>query len=334
MRRSVFYLLAISFIFCSSCHENPLKVDVSGIKIEDVKIRRFEQDLFKPPFNPGKLSGMYGDFFRGFVETSPFCPNGIDDPGCQAGIRGFVTDPDMKAAYESCQKEFPDVHELEQKLDDAFRHFKYHFPSRPLPKVCTMMSGFNFNILKLDKAIGIGLEMYLGPNSVFYRRIEFPKYKIIKMSREYLIPDFVRGWMLTEFEEKNAKPDFLTRIIEEGKIAYLVDAMLPEMNDTLKIGFSKNQLDWCKQNEGHMWSFFIKRKILYTRDYQEIMQFTNDGPFTTGFAKESPSRTGNWIGWQIIRSYMEKNKNTTLQQLMEMKDAQKILAAAAYKPKL
>jgi len=83
-----------------------------------------------------------------------------------------------------------------------------------------------------------------------------------------------------------------------------------------------------------MWSFFIKRKILYSTDYQEIMQFTNDGPFTTGFAKESPSRTGNWIGLQIVRSYMEKNKNITIEQLMGIPDAQKILAASAYKPKL
>jgi len=334
MRRSLLYLLVFFFIFTSSCKHNPLKIDVSGVKIEEVKIKRFEQDLFKLPFNSSRLTASYGDFFRGFVETAPFCPNGIQDPACQAGIIGFVNDPDMRAAYEGCEKEFSSTTDLETELNDAFRHFRYYFPSRPLPLVNTMMSGFNFNILKLDKTIGIGLEMYLGANSIFYKRIEFPKYKIIKMRKEYLLPDFVKGWMLTEFERKNAKPDFLTRIIEEGKIAYLVDALLPEVNDTLKLGFSQSQLDWCKRNEGHMWSFFIKRKILYSTDYQEIMQFTNDGPFTTGFAKESPSRTGNWIGLQIVRSYMEKNKNITIEQLMGIPDAQKILAASAYKPKL
>jgi hypothetical protein len=176
--------------------------------------------------------------------------------------------------------------------------------------------------------------MYLGADCDYYKRLEYPKYKTATMRKEYMLPDFVKAWMIVEFEEKNLKSDFLTRIVTEGKISYLLDAMLPKMDDTLKMGFTQNQLNWCRQNEGHIWSFFIKRKILYSTDYQEITQFTNIGPFTTGFSKESPARTGSWIGWQIVRSYMAKNKNITLAQLMEEKDAQKLLAASSYRPKL
>jgi hypothetical protein len=111
--------------------------------------------------------------------------------------------------------------------------------------------------------------------------------------------------------------------------------MLPKMQDTLRLGFSASQLDWCKKNEGNMWSFFIKKKILYTTDYLEIGQYTNDGPFTKGFdTKKSPARTGSWIGLQIIRSFMDRNPKITIKQLMELKDSQKLLAAASYKPKL
>ncbi len=334
MQKLGLFSILLASVIISSCRNHPLDVDVSGIKIDPVKIQRFEKDLFQAPFNPARLSKVYGDFYRGFVETGPFCPNGMEDPACQEGIRGFVLDKDMRRAFEESEKEYPSMDEYENQVSDAFRHFKYYFPEKPLPTVYTIMSGFNFNILRLDKSIGIGLEMYLGSGSDFYPRLEFPKYKTNKMRKEYVIPDFVRGWMLTEFEEKNPKPDFLTHIIDEGKIAYLVDAMLPRMEDSLKIGFSPAQLDWCKRNEGHMWSFFIKKKLLYSTDYQEIIQFTNDGPFTTGFAKESPPRTGTWIGWQIVKSFMDRNKNISIKQLMELKDAQKILAAAYYKPKI
>jgi len=57
----------------------------------------------------------------------------------------------------------------------------------------------------------------------------------------------------------------------------------------------------------------------------------NDGPFTSGFAKESPSRVGKWLGWQIIRAYMENNE-LGLEAMFAEKDSQKILQLSKYKP--
>jgi hypothetical protein len=333
MRNSLKYFCFIVVLACSSCRNNPLDVDVSGIKIQPVKIGRFEKDLFRKPFDGALMRTKYGDFYKGFAETI-LCPNGMNDPGCPGGIMSYVNDRDVQSAFADCEKEFPEMNDFEEKLEDVFRHFRYHFPNKPLPAVNTMMSFFNYSMLRLDKTIGIGLEMYLGPGCNYYTRLQYPLYKTANMGKAHMLPDFVKAWMLTEFEEKNSQPDFLTRIVDEGKIAYLVDALLPSMDDTLKIGFTRHQLEWCKENEGHVWSFFIKRRYLYSTDSQIITQFTNDGPFTTGFSKESPARTGSWIGWQIVRSYMSKNRKVSLQELMELKDAQKILAASGYKPKL
>ena len=62
------------------------------------------------------------------------------------------------------------------------------------------------------------------------------------------------------------------------------------------------------------------------------MKFTTDGPFTTAFSKEAPPRIGYWIGRQIIKQYVKNNPFVSLQQLMDEKDAQKILMKAKYKP--
>ena len=81
-----------------------------------------------------------------------------------------------------------------------------------------------------------------------------------------------------------------------------------------------------------MWSYFIQNKMLYSTDLNEIMKFTHEGPFTSAFSKESPARTAHWVGWQIVRAYMNKNPEITLQQLMDEMDAQKILTQSKYKP--
>ena len=47
---------------------------------------------------------------------------------------------------------------------------------------------------------------------------------------------------------------------------------------------------------------------------------------------ESPGRIGQWMGWQIVRSFMENNPKVTVQQLIKM-DANSIFEQSKYKPK-
>jgi hypothetical protein len=66
------------------------------------------------------------------------------------------------------------------------------------------------------------------------------------------------------------------------------------------------------------------KKTLYSTDNMLMRKYLNDAPFTTPISQESPGRLGTWVGWQIIQSYMNKNKNVTLQQLMNETNYQKI----------
>jgi hypothetical protein len=58
-----------------------------------------------------------------------------------------------------------------------------------------------------------------------------------------------------------------------------------------------------------------------------------ESPFTSFFGNQSPGRVGAWTGWQICRSWVQKNPNKLLKDLMNELDAQKILAESKYKPK-
>lgn len=248
-------------------------------------------------------------------------------------LQFFVKDKDMREAYKNCIEKYPDVKFLETEIAKAFTYFKYHFSDKNIPKVITYMSGFNFSVLRVDTTIGIGLDMYLGANNKFYERLQFPKYKMATMQKEYMVADFVRAWMETEFMvEKPNNSNLLSKIIDAGKQYYLVDALLPAVHDTIKIGFTSKQLNWCQKNEYNMWAYFIQKKLLYSSEPSEVIKFTGEGPFTSEFKNDSPARTGIWIGWQIIRAYMDNNPNVTLQQLVDEKDVQKILLKSKYKP--
>ena len=134
------------------------------------------------------------------------------------------------------------------------------------------------------------------------------------------------------FPNTNKSGTLLNEMIYQGKLLYLADALMPDEQDTIKIGFTKKQLDWCIANENNMWGYLIKNKFLYSNEINVVTKFTGAAPFTTGFVKESPGRTGVWIGWRIVRKYMDNNPKITLDQLMLENDAQKILANSKYKP--
>jgi hypothetical protein len=337
MKIFTIYLPILFLLFFISCSNDPKNIDVSEIKMPEITINRLEQDIFKMDtsdviFSTKKLEAKYGHFYTTFIR-SIINNGGTRDSSYSHQIKQFISDANMRDAYTDCQKKYPTTDDLKEHITDMFKHFKHYFPNRNLPKVTTIMSGFNFPIVTVDSTLGIGLEMYLGSNSTFYKMLTLPRYKSNFMNPENIMPDATRMWMQNEFKYNMDKTDFLSEIVFMGKIIYLTDALLPDVADTLKMQYSTKQMQYCKQNEFNVWSYFAAQKLLYTTDQAEIMKFTSEGPFTTALSKESAPRIGYWIGWRIVNQYMINNPTITMEQLMNETDAQKILIKAKYKPK-
>lgn len=331
--RLFFFTAAASVL--AACGSNPLDVDVSKIKVEEVKIKRFEQELFAVSDenfmeqNEG-LKQKYGEYYSGFVENLIW-RMGADDTLFRQHLLDFVRNKDMRSLYDECQKIFADMGGIEKELTEAFRYVKYYFPDKRLPFVVSTMTGFNSSISFADSIFAIGLDMYLGEKNKFYDYAQFPFYRRKVMNPHNVVPDFLKGWAMNEFPSDSSKGDLLSEMIYAGKIMYLVDAFLPHHHDTCKIGYTKKQLDWCQYNESNIWAHIIEEEKLYSTSAEDVAKFMNEGPFTSGFVKESPARTGIWLGWQMVRQYM-KRTGKTIPDLMKENDAKKILDESKYKP--
>ncbi len=337
MKNFLLFVFSTIILFISCNENNPLKVDVSHVDVPQLTIKRLDQDLFTMDTTNVEaatkiLQTKYGTFYSVFV-TGILNNGEIRDSGYVKRIKEFIGERDMRKAYDDCQKKYPDLNRLSSEFNDAFQHFKYHFPKRKLPQVITMMSGFNYAVYPLDTLLAVGLEMYLGNDNDFYKMLGFPRYRTLFMDKNNILPDVVQGWMIDEFPYMMNKEDFLSQIIYMGKILFLTDALIPDVADTLKLRYTPSQLEYCIQNEFNIWSYFAAQKIVYTTDQAEIMKFTSEGPFTAALNKQSPSRIGYWIGWRIVKQYMQTNSKVTLEELMNETDAQQILSKSKYKPR-
>ena len=327
------------FLFCLmvlmfSCTRNPLKINVSNVSI-DLKIKHLDVDLLKLqqaeitsaiPI----LKARYKEFFDIFTYRM-IGIGGVEQEDFPQMLYKFVSDTLIRN-LEPIVAQTIDTIQLRNDLELAFRHYKYYFPQKEIPVIYTCISGFNQSVVTADKVLGVSLDKYLGVNSSFYARLGLSVYKRKNMHPQKMVPDMIYAWATTEWPKGNEDNSLLSQMIQEGKGMYFVDAMMPDLTDTLKIGFTHRQLDFCKKNEATMWTYLAEHKQLFTTDRMSIKRFMDDGPYTSAFTEESPGRAGVWIGWQIVRSYMKQNKQVKLAELMEITDYQSILNRSGYQP--
>ena len=333
--KGLFFMGAIALIFFS-CKRNPLKVNISDIEAE-VEIVQFGEQLFNLEGKDTlqaltELSNAYPDFFNLYTYRV-IQVGGIGEEDFPHMMSLFLTDSlimDVKLKTDSV---FPNQKRLEKDLTKAFKYYSYHFPEKELPTIYTYISGFNQSVVTAKNIIGISLDKYLGRNCNYYQKLSnTPQYKIQNMHKEKILSDVALAWGITEFEHEDRATNLLGNMVEKGKLMYLVDAMLPDMEDSLKIGYSTQQLEWCKMNEPQMWTYLIEHEMLYTSKRMDIVRYINPAPSTSGFPLDSPGRTGVWIGWQIVRQYMKKHPEITVPELMANYDFQQILNDSGYNP--
>ncbi len=329
--------LGLTFLLLFSttgCQRNKWDIPVDSITIS-IRYERFDQELFQTPTDSiwAKIPDWeqkYGHFFEAYNQKiiSIGGTNQLDYP---KKLTYFLTDPYIVEAYNEVQRIFPTLM-FKEELTDAFKRFHYYFPEKSIPNIYTHISGFNQSMVVDSGYISISLDKYLGNTSKFYGMLRTPVYLRNNMRPDKISSDVMMALALTEFPYNSEKDNLVNQMIYHGKVQVFIDAMLPDISDTVKWGLNRTKLDWCKNNEKQIWMYLIENKLLFSSDYKEIKRYIDDGPFTSTFSKESPARTGQWLGYQIVNSYLKANPNVTLPELMKMIDYQQILSDSKYKP--
>lgn len=328
-----FLFVGIIFLLLAfACRDNS-NPDVSQWRKER-KILRLDRDIFtldaeRP--DVGEIHRKYGRFLdvyaEGILRLGP-----VADTSFSRLLSFFLRDSILREISDTVAVRFPDLNAQEKDLSEAFAYYAYYFPGREIPQVYTHISGFNQSVVVDSAVIGISLDNYLG-NCVFYDMlpVPVPMYARKKMTGDDIVRDLLTGWLSVEFLFQPRNNDLISGMIYQGKIIYLIRKLLPEYEQKRVFGFSKEQLDWCGDNESQVWGFLIENEYLFSTQQKLIMKYLNDAPYTSGMPTESPGRTPAWVGFRIVEAYMKKS-GVTLEELMKEQDYHKILRVAAYRP--
>ncbi len=331
-----FWLYA-SLLLIASCKPDTVP-DVTGISVT-LDVKRFEKDLFALREQDylsqiDALQRKYPILFPFYFEEIGGWNLANDSAGTfKDSIWKYVQSPYAQALYDSTMLKYSDLTIFEKNLLQSMKYFRYYFPDAVIPEVVTLINAppaFTAG----DELLCISLDKYLGPASAFYRyETEMvPNYLLRRFKAEYMVTNCMQVLATGHFEFELSGKKLLDAMVYNGKIFFLKQKLMPGVPDSIITGFEAKDLAWCIDNEPEIWKFFIEYKMLYSAEPLEFSKYVTEGPSTSGMPAEAPGNIGSWVGWRIVSAYMKRHPETTLQQLMDEMDAQKILTESRYKP--
>lgn len=317
IRNFIFIFLAALLFSCDN--KSKLEKEIEQIPI-DFQIIRFDQKFAK--VTPQTLPALKTEY--------PFLfPHRFHDSIWVQRINDTI----QQELNREVEKEFPNFSSEEEELQSLFQHLKYYFPSFEAPTVITITSEVDYKnkVLLADDYLFISLDTYLGKNHDFYLGLQTFLKK--NFERNQILPDVAAEYAKKYIPQPESKT-FLAHMLYYGKILYLKDILLPQTHDAEKIGYTGEELAWAQENEEQIWKYFVERQVLFNSDTELYSRFLYPAPFSKFYLEldnESPAMLGQYIGWEIIRQYMSREK-VSIQELL-VTDAETIFNKANYKPR-
>lgn len=338
MKKIVIAFLLLSTLY--SCKNDENIPDITNIKV-DLQVQRFDEDFFALDTTSldeslDTLNQKYPAFMQDFlfnILSQPSHPDSI-----KKDIRLFLSS--YRSLYDSSKQIFTNIHKEAALVKRGLQFTKHYFPTYQAPaKLITFIGPINSysNVITSD-ALAVGLQLYMGRSYSIYNTPAgqqlYPAFVSRRFEREYIpvnsMKNIVDDISDNIYRNTTTGKPLVEQMIEVGRRLYVLDQLLPEVDDTLKTGYTKSQLDGAYANESNIWGFFITNDLLYKSDPATIRDYMNDSPNTTALGPASPGFIGQFIGWQIVKKWMSK-EGKTLDELMKTPTKQ-IFDEAKYKP--
>ncbi len=235
---------------------------------------------------------------------------------------------------EAVENHFKDLSQTEQDLSHLFQHIRFYFPETPIPHIIGLTNNVDYQIKTVfaDSLLLLSLDTFLGQDHPLYEGI--PNYIRKEMDQAFLTAQVVDKFAETQLKGPQDRT-FLAQMVWHGKKLYLQDRLNPHVSDAIKMGYLPSEWQWAQDNERFIWQYFIEKQLLYDTDPDLTRRFIAPAPFSKFYLEidnESPGRIGSWVGWQMVRSYMDRHPKTPLKEMLQMAP-QALFQASGYKPK-
>ncbi len=241
------------------------------------------------------------------------------------------TNPYFDSLYLETKKVFANIDPLVAEFEEAFTNLHYYYPDMPIPRIQFVITGLDSDLYVSDSLIIVGLDYYLGSGAKY--RPQMYEYILRQYSPQNIVPSVMLLYGIdarTNATNMNDKT-VLADMVAYGKSYYFAKHMLPCKPDSIFMNYTADEIAGSRKNQDLIWFRLVEDKVLYSTANQMKQRYLGERPKTIEVGPECPGRIAQWVGWQIVNSYMKNNEEITLPQLMEMDNADKLFKESKYK---
>ncbi|MCC9136448.1 gliding motility lipoprotein GldB [Pontibacter silvestris] len=304
-----------------------LPSEISNVSV-DVKIERLEKPFFKADSKEDISHFLNNNplFADKFLQLAQY----PSDTVLVNSLYGLATNNELRNLAGEAEQKFENMDKEEQQLETAFKVVKYHYPDFNVPEVKTFVSGLSQDLLVSDSLWVFGVDFFIGKEASY--RPDAYEYILRRYERPNMVPTAMlllsNRFNKTNFLERS----LLAEMVSAGKSYYFAQAVMPCTPDSLIIGYSSKEIEGVYYNEDKIWAHFLEKSLLYEKAPFLLQKYMGERPNTPEIDATAPGRIGVWVGWQIVKAYMNRHPEVTLPQLMAETDFQKIFDQSKYRP--
>jgi hypothetical protein len=311
-------------IFLWPRENNQNSIDVSEVSF-NLKLNKFDSTFFNLPLEnfDSSLSLLREEYPSFFTNTSN-------------QFWYYQRNDDLQNKLYKEVKNLVNHAQVQRDIEDLLKHFYYFYPEAPKYEMTTYISNLDFYnpviIQDSVQRIFLATDDYLGPNHPAYAQID--DYLAFYRDARFIQSEVAENIAMGIAAINNNDLTLLNQMIWWGKIMYAKKQWLPKVEEDVIMRYDKTKWQFCVDTELDMWLFLVKEKLLFDTNEETKRRFVYLAPFSkfyTDFDNNSPGMVGQWLGLKIVESYMQNNK-VSLQELMVNTDHKTIFNKSKYRP--
>ncbi len=150
----------------------------------------------------------------------------VNDPEINTKFLKFYQDTTLQSIIADAEAQYANMSDINDQLRSAFGRMHKIFPEMKMPVVYSQIGALDQSVIIGDNAIGISLDKYLGADYPLYQKY-YSRQQRATMSREYIVPDCLCFFLLSEFPLRNHDTrSQYERDMHMGKIMWVVNRLV------------------------------------------------------------------------------------------------------------
>lgn len=316
------FSLLVLLVGIFSCQEDPYKVDLENVKHI---VRYHNLDSAFRYAHSNQQRKLITELLKEDFDLSQFCfPYALQvstktDSAFLNGLQRTFAHPFNKKVSQALDQRSTWRYKTFAQIEAGLKRLHFLAPKVPVAKdVYYTYTQFAASAYASSKAIVLGQERYLGQTHGVIAALPAQQfYGWIKegMEPQYATSDALLIWLSTNVL-KATDENLASEMIRWGKMLAIAEIIAPEIPLQRVLRYTKQDLDWAIKAERGFWEYLVDQQFLFKMDQELNMNLLNEGPYTIGLPQESPDRMGRFLGYRIVKQYIDQEQ-PTLQVLLD-----------------